>query len=303
MAESNYEKTKRACAQAFCETDHSALIERFGLEQDADYLYVRFFEQPFRLSKRTGIIERREECEAPGAATTPGVSVCAPAAPGAPAAGTTADASAVTPGILSSPTGAATPGAPEALGASVGAPTAGATASAATPGVSTETTWSEAQFNEAMTIYDLLGYAQPACHASKTMINMKSLHTKIAATAPRPSSIYAAQEARLAALEAQKSGILAQAAQAIGGAALNKADASAQFTVINDLTMQIQLWLPDEDFPASLQFFWDENVLQYMHYETVWYANGFILEELEAQCRKLLGTERETLPQTLPAKR
>ena len=154
-----------------------------------------------------------------------------------------------------------------------------------------------------MTIYDLLGYAHPTCHAIKTMINMKSLHTKIAATAPRPSSIYAAQEARLAALEAQKSGILTQAAQAIGGAPLDKADASAQFTVMDDLAMQVHLWLPDEDFPASLQFFWDENVLQYMHYETVWYANGFILEELEAQCRKLLGTESETLPQALPAKR
>ena len=261
MAESNYEKTKRACAQAFCETDHSALIERFGLEQDADYLYVRFFEQPFRLSKRTGIIGRREECEASGAAAAAGALDGTPATPGAP----------------------------------VG--TAGA------PDSPAEGTWSEAQFNEAMTIYDLLGYAQPTCHASKTMINMKSLHTKIAATAPRPSSIYAAQEARLAALEAQKSGILAQAARALGGAPLDKADASAQFTVINDLTMQVQLWLPDEDFPASLQFFWDENVLQYMHYETVWYANGFILEELEAQCRNLLGTESETLPQALSAKR
>ena len=249
MAESNYEKTKRACAQAFCETDHSALIERFGLEQDANYLYVRFFEQPFRLSKRTGIIERHGECEAPDGRTTP------------TAGDATTDAPDSTP------------------------------VSAAAPDASTENTCSEAQFNEAMTIYDLLGYAQPACHASGTMINMKSLHTKIAATAPRPSSIYAAQEARLAALEAQKSGILAQAAQALGGAPLDKADASAQFTVINDLTMQIQLWLPDEDFPASLQFFWDENVLQYMHYETVWYANGFILEELEAQCRKLLGEE------------
>ena len=258
MTESNYEKTKRACAQAFCETDHSALIERFGLEQDANYLYVRFFEQPFRLSKRTGTIERREECEAPGTPTTSDSPDGTPATPDAPAAS---------------------------------APVSAAEASAAAPDASTETTWSEAQFNEAMTIYDLLGYAQPTCHASKTMINMKSLHTKIAATAPRPSSIYAAQEARLAALEAQKSGILAQAAQALGGAPLDKADASAQFTVINDLTMQIQLWLPDEDFPASLQFFWDENVLQYMHYETVWYANGFILEELEAQCRKLLGEE------------
>lgn len=286
MAESNYEKTKRACAQAFCETDHSALIERFGLEQDADYLYVRFFEQPFRLSKRTGIIERREECEAPGAAAAADALDGAPGAPGAPNGA------------------AATPGVPATLGtAAASTPVSAAEASTAALGAPAETTWSEAQFNEAMTIYDLLGYAQPTCHASGTMINMKSLHTKIAATAPRPSSIYAAQEARLAALEAQKSGILAQASQVIGGVLLDKADASAQFTVMDDLAMQVQLWLPDEDFPASLQFFWDENVLQYMHYETVWYANGFILEELEAQCRKLLGTERETLPQTLPAKR
>ena len=286
MAESNYEKTKRACAQAFCETDHSALIERFGVEQDADYLYVRFFEQPFRLSKRTGIIERREECEASGAPAAPDALDGVPGAPGAPDGA------------------AATPGTPATLDtAEASAPVGAAEASAAALGTSTEATWSEAGFNEAMTIYDLLGYAQPTCHASGTMINMKSLHTKIAATAPRPSSIYAAQEARLAALEAQKSGILAQAAQALSGAPLDKADASAQFTVMNDLTMQIQLWLPDEDFPASLQFFWDENVLQYMHYETVWYANGFILEELEAQCRKLLGEEGESLPQTLPAKR
>lgn len=285
MAESNYEKTKRACAQAFCETDHSALIERFGLEQDTDYLYVQFFEQPFRLIKRTGLIERREECEAPGAPAAPDALDGVPGTPGAPDGA------------------AATPGAPATLDtAAASAPVGAAEASAAALGPSTETTWSEAQFNEAMTIYDLLGYAQPACHASKTMINMKSLHTKIAATAPRPSSIYAAQEARLAALEAQKSGILAQAARALGGTPLDKADASAQFTVMDDLTMQVQLWLPDEDFPASLQFFWDENVLQYMHYETVWYANGFILEELDAQCRNLLGTERETLSQALPAK-
>ena len=78
---------------------------------------------------------------------------------------------------------------------------------------------------------------------------------------------------------------------------------AAQFNVVDDLAMQVHFWCADEDFPPSLELFWDENVLQYMHYETVWYANGFILEELEAQCRKLLGTESETLPQALPAKR
>ena len=224
MAESNYEKMKRACAQAFCETDHKALIERFGLKHDGSYLYLQFFNQPFRLSKKTGAIDQLRESAS-----------------------------------------------------------------------SENDTWREAQFDESMTIYDLLSYAQPTCHASGQIVNMKSLHMSMAATAPQPDGFYAPQEARFASFEACQRGILAHAAKNLGGTPLDKADASAQFTVIDDLAMQIHLWLPDEDFPASIQFYWDENALQYMHYETVWYANEFILGELEERCRKLLEAELPTM--------
>ena len=206
MTESNYEKTKHTCAKMFCQSDHTALIRRFNLTEDDAFIYLQFFQQPFRLSKKTGEIER----------------------------------------LLRAPSN----------------------------------NWANAQFNEAMTIYDLLEYAQPACHAGKGMINIKSLHTKIATAAPSSNDFFHITCKHLE----QHASVLQQAFESLGGTPLGKADASAQFTVIDDLNMQIHFYLADEDFPASLQLYWDENVLQYMHYETIWYASGFILEEVEAQC-------------------
>lgn len=204
---SNYGITKRACTQAFCASEHTRIVEQFGLSHDDDYWYLTFFQQPFRVSKRTGIVERRTSSR--------GVSC---------------------------------------------------------------TTWEEAGFNETMCVYDLLTNAQPNCCASNCMVNMQSLHTQIAASAPNSNGFYRKQEAHLAHIETQHPGALQQAMTALGGTPLTKADVSSQFTVFDTLAMQIHLWLADEDFPASLQFFWDKNVLHYLKYETVWYANSFILE-------------------------
>lgn len=38
---------------------------------------------------------------------------------------------------------------------------------------------------------------------------------------------------------------------------------------------------PDDEFPASLQIFTDKNMLDYMHYETVWYAIIHMLERIQ----------------------
>lgn len=139
--------------------------------------------------------------------------------------------------------------------------------------------WETAGYNDAMTIYDLLGYSQPTCHAGGQMINTRSLHIKMASTAPSTTDLFA----RHGTLLGEHLEQLPAAFEAMGGTALKRGDASARFTVFADLKMQVQVWAADEDFPATVELFWDENVLQYMHYETVWYANGFILNEIEAQ--------------------
>lgn len=242
MTESNYEKARKNAAQLFCTTDHEALVERFHLQQRNGFLLLRFFGQMFRLNMGTGLIERQV-----GTANLNDAH---------------ANISAEMHEESSSPNGAKTP---TALSCS------------STSNTAQNTRWQEAQFNESMSIYDLLGYAQPTCHASGNMTNMKSLHMKIASTAPSSNDFY--RNARIKFV--QNPHALQAAIRQLGGIPLDKADIAARFPVFDDLTMELHFWMPDEDFDASLQFFWDENVLQYMHYETVWYANNFLIDEIE----------------------
>ena len=39
----------------------------------------------------------------------------------------------------------------------------------------------------------------------------------------------------------------------------------------------------DEDFPASVTLLWEENTLQYLLYETVFYAAGVLLQAIQGQ--------------------
>ena len=45
----------------------------------------------------------------------------------------------------------------------------------------------------------------------------------------------------------------------------------------------VQFWFADEDFPAQLQFFWDKNALQYLRYETMYYALGLLRGHLRRE--------------------
>ena len=235
MLESNYEIAKRSSAQLFCQTDHSQLIQRFGVQEKNGFLFVQLFGQPFRVNVETGEVERSAEGCAAHQAENPSKSPVERAV---------------------------TPPKPR--------------------------TWVSAQYDEAMTLYDLFSYAKPTCRASNIMVNMKSLHLQIAASAPSSTALYAKQETLFAQAEAQRPGIISCAMALFGGTAIKAAaDYAFQFNVLDDLNMQVHFWLADEDFPASLQLYWDKNVLDYLHYETVWYANSFVLNELVALLKQL----------------
>ena len=42
MKQSNYELTKRRMQGHFLDFDQNTMIRRFGLQHDAEYLYIRF---------------------------------------------------------------------------------------------------------------------------------------------------------------------------------------------------------------------------------------------------------------------
>ena len=46
--------------------------------------------------------------------------------------------------------------------------------------------------------------------------------------------------------------------------------------VMDGLKIALQFWHSDEEFPAQIRYFWDENALQYVRYETMYFAVGHL---------------------------
>lgn len=137
-----------------------------------------------------------------------------------------------------------------------------------------EEVWREADYNAAMTIYDYLCDSKPYCHASGEFVTIQSLQAVIT------SRIGGSMFDSMAAFIDQHSAAVCQACEAMGGQKAGKGDISYQFSVLADLQMRLSFWHADEDFPASLEIFWDQNVLDYIRFETTYYAVGYILSEL-----------------------
>ena len=66
----------------------------------------------------------------------------------------------------------------------------------------------------------------------------------------------------------------------MGGTPLPQGDVAYAIELFDSLSIGIQLWLGDEEFPPSLRFLWDENALMYIRYETMYYARGLLLQRL-----------------------
>ena len=60
-----------------------------------------------------------------------------------------------------------------------------------------------------------------------------------------------------------------------------RGDVAYQIPLFDFLPVIFQFWNSDEEFPPSLKFFTDKNMLEYMHYETVWFAMSHLLERIE----------------------
>ena len=74
-----------------------------------------------------------------------------------------------------------------------------------------------------------------------------------------------------------------RACEALGGKEQPMGDIAYALEVFDGLPLLVQLWFGDEEFPASLRFLWDENALQYLKYETMYYARNLLLQRLKAE--------------------
>lgn len=72
------------------------------------------------------------------------------------------------------------------------------------------------------------------------------------------------------------------ACEKLGAKPFPQGDIAYAIELFDGLSILVQLWFGDEEFPACLRFLWDENALMYIKYETMYFAKGLLLQEIEA---------------------
>lgn len=135
----------------------------------------------------------------------------------------------------------------------------------------------EASFNEVLTIFDILFYSKEdasLCGEYTVMQNLSRVQT---------TASYAGKGAfhKYEEFWDPQPEKLAAACERLGGIPVEKGDVSYRIPIFQNIDVILRFWQSDEDFPASMQFLFDQNLMQFMHYETTWYVVSHLLSLLE----------------------
>lgn len=135
----------------------------------------------------------------------------------------------------------------------------------------------DADYNEAMTIFDVLCCSKENCQLAGRFDKIDNLKGVV-------QTGYSSIRNDFFHTEKQyfdhKNTYLSRACERLGGIKADVGDVSYQIPVFKFLPIVFQFWDSDEEFPASLQIMWDVNVLDYMHYETTWFAVTHLVKRL-----------------------
>lgn len=137
----------------------------------------------------------------------------------------------------------------------------------------------EADFNEALTIYDLLCDSKEYCHAAGEYTNLKSLSSLQSGSKKLGDGLFE----NLGKTFDHKEAALCRACEKLGGNKKGKGDVAYELPLFEFLPCMIQFWSSDEEFAASFQLFFDKNVLDFIRYETVWYAANHLMKRLKEE--------------------
>ena len=138
----------------------------------------------------------------------------------------------------------------------------------------------KADYNEVMTIYDVLCYSRENCHLAHEWINIGSLSSIKGGTLAKEGNFF--QHA--GEYFDGKGDALAYACEMLQGRKIKGGDVAYELDMFSFLPISLHFWESDEEFPASLQILTDKNILDYIHYETVMFAITHVISRLKAIC-------------------
>lgn len=136
-------------------------------------------------------------------------------------------------------------------------------------------TETEADYNEAMTIYDVLCYSKENCTLAGKFCPTDMLKGTVQ-TIGSSSGFFQKSADQFSG----KTSLLQTALLQLGEMTDLKGDAAAQINVFEFLPVIVQYWDADEEFPAVLKFMVDENIQDFMHFETIMFMLGHVLRRI-----------------------
>ena len=135
---------------------------------------------------------------------------------------------------------------------------------------------SQAGFEEVLSIFDLLCHEGRDKFPTGRFAPVNSLPGR-----PRAIGVGTDFHTKTAAVFDRNPDAFRAACMALGGRAVDMGDMGFRFPVFQGLDVILKFYHADEDFPASLTLLWDDNTLQYLYYETVFYIAGFLLGSIQ----------------------
>ena len=137
-------------------------------------------------------------------------------------------------------------------------------------------TSAEADYNESMTIYDILCYSKEDCRLSGNYCPVNMLKGKVKSGSVGSNLFQKSADGfnrKLKELETV-CGIFGEKVDLSG-------DVAAKLYPFPFLPVILHFWEADEEFPANLKFMFDENILDYMHFETIFFMMGHIVKRIQ----------------------
>ena len=198
----NYERTRNEMRDEFLRYDQSAMLRRFPLKYDGEYIYLPFLGMPCRIGRHTGIVELNGE---------------------------------------------------------------------------------EAGFNLSMTVYDLLCNAKDGCHLSGRFVPHHGL--RVQGSAVNSAAGFFRNDG---SYYDGKTEALEKALMELGEPCPMAGDVTAKLWPFPFVPLTVQFWEADEEFPPTLKFMFDENILDYMHFETTFYMLGAVTGEIRKRMQQWL---------------
>ena len=140
-----------------------------------------------------------------------------------------------------------------------------------------------ANYELVLTVYDVLCSSVPHPKLSGEWTPLYGLQATM--SSPNQDKLFGSYGARFQDRTRQ----LSQACRTLGGemqSVPKSADVCSRIPILPFFPVIFQFWEGDEEFAPKIMILWDKKALDFMHFETLYYVIGLLLQRLAELCDK-----------------